>query len=93
MSEIFVNLTCINWTPVYYEHESWSQGGKVKNGFTKKSYFRRWQIDCAVASMSSLVAVSSSLIVFNGDIFMLQLNITEHAEKIINNYWFSNDSC
>ena len=53
---------------------------------------RRWQIDCAVASMSSLVAVSSSLIVFNGDIFMLQLNITEHAEKKINNYWFSNDS-
>ena len=37
MSEIFVNLTCINWTPVYSEHESWSQGGKVKNGFTYMS--------------------------------------------------------
>jgi hypothetical protein len=25
--EIFVNLVCINLTPVYSEHESWSKGG------------------------------------------------------------------
>jgi hypothetical protein len=27
MKEIFVNLTCINQTPVYSEHKSWSEGG------------------------------------------------------------------
>jgi len=26
MYEIFVNLTCVNWIPVYSEHKSWSQG-------------------------------------------------------------------
>jgi len=29
MQEIFVNLTCINQTPVYSEHKSWSQGNSV----------------------------------------------------------------
>jgi hypothetical protein len=27
MSEIFFNLNCINWTPIYSMHKSWSQGG------------------------------------------------------------------
>ena len=31
--KIFVNLTCINQTPVYSEHNSWSQGGSVQTGF------------------------------------------------------------
>jgi hypothetical protein len=26
---VFVNLTCIIWTPVYSEHKNWSQGGLV----------------------------------------------------------------
>ena len=25
----FVNLNCINWTPVYFEHKNWSLGGLV----------------------------------------------------------------
>jgi hypothetical protein len=29
MSEIFVNLTCINETPVYTEYNSLTQGGSV----------------------------------------------------------------
>ena len=29
MQKIFVNLTCINQTPVYFEHKSWSFGGSV----------------------------------------------------------------
>jgi hypothetical protein len=29
MCEIFVRLTCINWTPVYSEHKSWFKGGSV----------------------------------------------------------------
>ena len=40
MKEIFVNLTCINQTPVYYEHKSWSQGGFVYKGFTLVNIFR-----------------------------------------------------
>ena len=27
MQEIFVKLTCVNRTPVYSKHKSWSQGG------------------------------------------------------------------
>ena len=27
MYEIFVNLYCINWTPVCFKHKSWFQGG------------------------------------------------------------------
>ena len=34
MMQIFVNLTCINRTPVYSEHKSCSQGGSIKTGFT-----------------------------------------------------------
>jgi hypothetical protein len=34
MSKICVNLNCINRTPVYSEHNSWSQGGLVSTGFT-----------------------------------------------------------
>ena len=34
MQEIFVNLTCINRTPVYSERKSWSQGGSAQTGFT-----------------------------------------------------------
>ena len=29
IKKIFVNLTCINQTPVYSEHNSWSQGSSV----------------------------------------------------------------
>jgi len=29
MYEIFVNLTCINQTPVYSVQKTWSQGGLV----------------------------------------------------------------
>ena len=29
MKEIFVNLTCINRTPVYSEHKNWFQGSSV----------------------------------------------------------------
>jgi hypothetical protein len=32
-NEIFVNLTCINWIPVYSEHKNLSQGGSVCTGF------------------------------------------------------------
>ena len=31
MQEIIVNLTCIDQTPVYSEHKSWSQGGLVQS--------------------------------------------------------------
>ena len=34
MQEIFVNLTCINRTPVLSEHKSWSHGGSVQTGLT-----------------------------------------------------------
>jgi hypothetical protein len=34
MKEIFVNLTCINQTPVYSKHIHWFQGGSVQTGFT-----------------------------------------------------------
>jgi hypothetical protein len=34
MQEIFINLTCINWTPVYYKHKSLSHGCSVKTGYT-----------------------------------------------------------
>ena len=27
--EIFINVTCINLTPVYLEHKSWYNGGSV----------------------------------------------------------------
>ena len=36
MQEIFVNLTCINQTPVYSEHKSLSQGGLVETDFIQK---------------------------------------------------------
>ena len=32
--EIFINLTCINLTPVYLEYKSWYNGGSVQTGFT-----------------------------------------------------------
>jgi hypothetical protein len=34
MWEIFINLTCVNRTPVYSEHNSWSQWGSVYTGLT-----------------------------------------------------------
>jgi hypothetical protein len=27
--KMFVNLTCLNQTPVYFEYKSWCQGGLV----------------------------------------------------------------
>jgi hypothetical protein len=32
IQKIFVNLTCINRTPVYSEHKSWSKGSLVYTG-------------------------------------------------------------
>ena len=34
MQEIFVNSTCIYWTPVYSKHKDLSQGGSVYTGLT-----------------------------------------------------------
>jgi len=55
MQEIFVNLTCINRTPVYSEYKSWFQWWSVKTNFTVLLYsintqlYISYQIFCSVS--------------------------------------------
>jgi hypothetical protein len=38
----FVNLNCINWTPVYFEHKNWSLGGLDRfHWISRESYLNR----------------------------------------------------